>query len=355
MHLGGAVGGPAWVSWMADVVPDPLRGSYFSRRKMWGIASAVPAAFLVGWLLDRFGPGQELTACGVIFLAAAVFGVADIALHQFVPAIPVPPKRREPFLRPLVAPLRDTSKFLCFAGYIGTLTFAVGPVGQFVTLFLIQKLKIDNLAVQVMLLGAPMLAQLLVLPAWGKAVDRAGRKPVLAVASLGLVPVGLGWCLMSGGSVWLGYLLTTAGAALWAGVEMANFDFVLEMSGSSGDGKTSAGGSGYMAVNGVIINLAGCAGGLCFGGLASALSGWTWTPPGLFAAVGPLGSFDVLFALSAVLRLAAVALFLPFVSEPTARPASEAGAADDRQPLQQPVQRRVAAGAIPAVARGAAG
>lgn len=323
MHLGGAAGGPAWVSWMADVVPGRLRGGYFSRRKMWGIAPAVPAAFLVGWLLTKCPPGHELQLCAVIFLAAAAFGVADIALHQFVPAIPVPPKRREPFLRPLVAPLKD-KRFLCFAGYIGTLTFAVGPVGQFVTLFLIQKLKIDSLAVQVMLLGAPMLAQLAVLPAWGRAVDRAGRKPVLAVASLGLVPVGLGWCLMGGNTVWLGYVLTMAGAMLWAGVEIANFDFVLEMSGSRGDGKTSAGGSGYNAVNSVIINLAGCGGGLCFGWVASSLSTWTWTPTGPLSFVGTLGSFDVLFAISALMRLAAVALFLPFVKEPAAKPAGEA-------------------------------
>jgi hypothetical protein len=34
--------------------------------------------------------------------------------------------------------------------------------------------------------------------------------------------------------------------------------------------------------------------------------------------------YDVLFALSGVLRLAAVAVFLPFIHEPTARTAGEA-------------------------------
>ena len=53
MHAAGAVGGPAWVSWMADVVPERLRGKYFSRRRQWGIVSAIPTALLVGWLLDR--------------------------------------------------------------------------------------------------------------------------------------------------------------------------------------------------------------------------------------------------------------------------------------------------------------
>ena len=55
--------------------------------------------------------------------------------------------------------------------------------------------------------------------------------PVLAIASLGLVPIGLGWCLVSPGCLWLGYLLSAAGAALWAGVEVANLNLVLEMAG----------------------------------------------------------------------------------------------------------------------------
>jgi hypothetical protein len=44
VHALNAIGGPAWVSWMADIVPDRVRGKYFSRRRQWGIVSAVPAA-----------------------------------------------------------------------------------------------------------------------------------------------------------------------------------------------------------------------------------------------------------------------------------------------------------------------
>src|SRR5688572_5335083 len=53
MHVGGAVGGPGWMTWMADVVPERVRGKYFSRRRQWGILSAIPAALFAGWLLDR--------------------------------------------------------------------------------------------------------------------------------------------------------------------------------------------------------------------------------------------------------------------------------------------------------------
>ena len=334
MHLGQAVGGPAWMSWMADVVPPRVRGRYFSRRRQWGLVSAVPTAFLVGWLLDRYGGAggsAELAVCALIFLGAMVFGLADIALFHAVPHAP-PARRRDPLFAPLAGPLKDR-RFLWFAAYVGSLVFAVGPIGQFVTLFLIERLGIGNLAVQVMLLGGPMAATLLVLPAWGHAIDRMGRKPVLAIASLGLVPVGLGWCLMrpgGGATLWLGYALSALGAALWAGVEMANMDVVMEMSGrkpaAGGDESPKpAGGSGYVAVNAVIINVAGMLGGLCFGGLLSLLKGWSWTPPAALASwTGDLGPFDALFALSAAVRLLAVVAFLPRVDEPDAAPTREA-------------------------------
>src|SRR5688500_193287 len=66
MHVAGNVGGPAWVSWMADVVPERLRGKYFSRRRQFGILTAIPAAVFAGWFLDRLsdtggvGAGNEL-------------------------------------------------------------------------------------------------------------------------------------------------------------------------------------------------------------------------------------------------------------------------------------------------------
>jgi hypothetical protein len=152
-----------------------------------------------------------------------------------------------------------------------------------------------------------------------------GMKPVLAIASLGLVPVGLGWCFMGAGSntAWLGFVLSAAGAALWTGVEVANLNFVLEFSSTRGDdsGKSS-GGSSYVAVNSVIINIAGCLGGLASGVIASCLKDWHWTP-GILG-LGDITFYEVLFALSGVLRLVAAVVFLPMIHEQGAATAVEA-------------------------------
>jgi MFS family permease len=316
MHAGQAVGGPAWVNWMADIVPARSRGTYFSRRRQLGTVTAVPTALVVGLVLDHYRlaePMTVLTCVACVFLVAMVPGVIDIALFHRVPH-EVRTKPSIPLRQLMLKPLRDR-EFLWFGGFVATLVFAVSFMGQFITLFLIQKLNVSNTGTQLMLLAVPMLAQMAVLPMWGRVVDRMGKKPALVIAALGLVPVGMGWCLMNSGAIWLGYLLSAMGAALWVGVETANLDLILEF-GSSGDDE--GGGTSYVAVNTVILNIAGFLGGISSGIVATWLRDWTWDTG--ISWLAPFSYFEALFFISAMMRLMAVVVFLPHVHEHDARP-----------------------------------
>lgn len=317
MYAAGAAGGPAWVSWMADTVPPRLNGTYFSRRRQWGILSGVPAAIIVGCLLDRWsvhGDLAVLRGCAAVFVVCAFFGLADIHLFQFVPPARGKPRTGKQLLGSLREPIRDRP-FLGYCGFVGAMTFAVSFLGQFATLYLLEQVCASNMGVQMILVVAPMLAQLLVLGVWGRAADRMGKKPLLVLASAGLVPVGIGWCFVTAHQIWLAYLLSALGAALWTGVEVANLNLTLETSG-----RGEHGGSSYAAVNSVIINVAGCMGGLAAGLIAQVLGNWHWHPS---FAWKTFSFYDVLFALSAVLRLGTVIAFVPLLHEPAARPTRE--------------------------------
>jgi len=327
MHACQSVGGPAWTSWMADLVPDRRRGKYFARRRQWGLLSAIPAALFAGWILDRTvagSLGNPLVTLGwfaILFMIAAVFGVADIHLFQHVPEIPRAGRSGSTLFTALSEPLCNRH-FLWFAACVATLLFAVSFMGQFVTLYLIDRVGVNNTQIQLILLVAPSIAQLLLLPVWGAAVDRMGKKPVLAIAALGLVPVGVGWSFLGSGNIWLGYLLAGGGAAFWTGVEVANLNLVLEMSGSNDDDDNPGGGSAYVAVNSVIVNISGCLGGLSAGLIAQGLRNWHWTPA--FALGKTFTFYDILFGVSGLLRFVAAVLFLPHIVELGAKPAREA-------------------------------
>lgn len=320
MHCGQAVGGPAWVSWMSDMVPESLRGVYFSRRRQWGLLPALPAALMVGWYLNTADASttavESLRLCTVIFLCATVFGIADIALYQFIPDSAPPPPARVGWRDVFVEPLRNR-QFLWFSGCVGVLTLATSFMGQFVTLFMMQQLKVSDLRTQLLVIVAPALAQLVSFRLWGSAADRMGKTPVLAIAALGLVPVGIGWCFVDSSNLWLAYLLSAAGQLLWTGIEVANLNIVLELGSSGTDGRQE-GGTHFVAVNSVIINIAGCLGGVVAGIVAWQLRDWTTT-----ILDRRLTFFEVLFAGSAVVRLLAVVIFVPRLHEPAARPAHE--------------------------------
>lgn len=238
-----------------------------------------------------------------------------------MPDIPTPPKPRVSIFRTWRDPLTNR-QFLWFAGCVATMLFGISFMGQFVTFYIIEHLGDQraggiNAMTQMMVIIVPAIAQLLVLGAWGKAADKMGKRPVLILSGLGLVPVALGWCFVTRDMLWLGYVVSGLGAALWAGVEVANFNLVLQWSGHGDDENGSRGGTAYMAVNAVIINIAGCLGGLSAGFVAQLLRDmdWQWvTSFKIFT------FYDVLFVMSALLRFLAIVVFVPRIHEPDAAP-----------------------------------
>jgi MFS family permease len=321
MNCGGAVGSVAWTSWMADIVPGRLNGKYFSRRRQWGIASAIPTAIFVGWVLDHHvSPTDQpavMAACALLFVCSAVFGTADIATFHFVPDVYRPPTSDGGIIKALIEPLRNRD-FLCAVGFVAVMIFALTIMNQFVTLYLIDKVKASNTQTQFIVLIGPAIAQLLTLGVWGAAADRMGQKPLLILSGIGMVLPGLGWLLTTSSTIWMGYIAAMAGAALWTGIEIANFNLVLELSTNTGEG--TKGSSSYIAVNAIVTNVAGFFGGIASGVIAQILGDWHWHPSPRFKT---FDYFDILFVLSAVLRLLAVVIFLPLIQEPQARPSFE--------------------------------
>jgi MFS family permease len=292
---------PAWVSWMADLVPTRLRGRYFSRRIQLGQLVGLCATVIVGLLLDRAevaGLEVLLRTVSILFAAASVCGTIDILIFLKVPDEKREAKPALQFWALIRGPLGDRS-FRRYLAFTATLTFGIGFIPPFVWLYLLDEVKLTNFQASMMLQVVPLMVTMGMLPLWGRLTDRLGRKPVLVIAGLMIVHGAAVWIFVTREHWWLGYMASLIATAAWPGMELANFNFLLGMSGSEGGRRQ---GSAYVALNSLVAALAGMVSGLAAGVLAEALKNWRGSIAGW-----PLTYHGVLFLLSAALRLLALA------------------------------------------------
>jgi MFS family permease len=301
------ISSPAWMSWMAELIPGRIRGRYFSRRVQLGQAVGLVLSFLCGLALDWPKPEEQRLMRNVIsalFAVAGVSGIIDILLF-----LKVPDNAREstrPALRfrdLLRGPLSDPN-FRRFLGYSFTMTLATGFIGQFVWLYLFDAVGMSNVRANILLVSIPLLVGMATYPFWGRIVDRFGSKPALIAAGILVINGATSWIFVTRDSWIPGYLIVLISTAAWSGMDIASFNLLLRMTEVRGGKRSSD--SAFIAINSVAVAVAGTLSGLFGGGVAEWLgSDWHTTICGW-----PLTYHGVLFLCSGVLRLAAVGWIL---------------------------------------------
>jgi MFS family permease len=302
------VAAPAVLAWLADLVPGRIRGRYFSRRLQVGQFVGLAATVVIGYALDRADQLGETTLINTLVFALSVSAACGILDFFLLSGIQDPPAHRpNPNLKikDLVhGPLAD-SNFRRFLGFTATLTFAIGFIGQFIWLYLFDVVGMSNMQANLMLVALPLFVQMLTYPIWGRLTDRLGRRPVLIIAGLLIVNGASALILVTPDHWWLGFAAVLFTAAAWPGVELGNLNLLMEMSRTHPNGY---GGSAYIAINSVVIAVAGVASGLFGGVMAEVLEGWQGSLLGW-----PLTYHGILFLVSAGLRLLAVVWVITLV------------------------------------------
>jgi MFS family permease len=304
-----SVGSPAWISWMADLVPADIRGRYFAKRRMWGIVSAVITVIVVAKLIDWKIPKDTDPITGLKWMAlilgvAAFLGILDIFFFRYIPHVPPIRKEKPPLLLTLRQAFADRP-YLKLCIFASLVHFSVASTGQFTALYLRERVGLDWGTMTYMLFVAPQLAMLLVIPFWGKWVDKIGPVVVLKWSTIALIPIGMGWCVANLGPWWIGFVLASLGAMAWYGLEAANFNITLKMS-SSRDESGKTGGSTYWALNALLFSVAGVASSWLTGWLMQALKGYRFTVGNL---PEQFTEYEIFFAISVVMRIVPVVAF----------------------------------------------
>jgi MFS family permease len=298
--MNGSMLTPAWIAWMAELVPARIRGRYFSRRSQAGQLVGLLVTPMVGWLLDLAGVGGPLSLHAVIallFAAAAILGTIDIFCFTHIPAPRARPQPGLSLWHMLRGPLADRS-FRRLLGFNATMTFAVAYVGQFVWLLILDVNHMSNSRANTLLMVLPIVVAMPCYPAWGRLIDRLGRKPVMRIAGLFVIQGAFIWIFVSGPHWWVAYIGVVLASIAWPAVDLASFNMLLSMGDGKGERRRI---SAYAAVNSLVNALSGMLSGLFAGAVAQTIGPWRGSLFGY-----PLTYHGVLLLISGVLRAIAL-------------------------------------------------
>jgi len=223
----GMIIGPAWNSWMGDLVPEKERGAYFGRRNMIAGFASFVALLIGGYILQHFSADAKTEYAGF----AIILGIALISrvvsfiylTRKYEPKYRIAEEAQFSFVDFVKqARFRNYGRFVI---YLSLMNFAVYLAAPFFAAYMLYDLKLDYMTFTI-INAAAIITKHLSMPVWGRMSDQFGRKKILSLTGF-LVPfIPLLW-LFSENVVYLILIQFYAGF-IWAGFEIASFSFVFD-------------------------------------------------------------------------------------------------------------------------------
>jgi MFS family permease len=186
--VAGSIGGPAWSSWMKDIVPKHI-GAYFGfRNRIVGFV-ALMSMLAAGLILDQVGKTSIFFAFALLF-GLAFFGRALSAYYfkkQYEPVYKYDKKSFFSF-KDFVSKMffNNYGKFVLF---ISLISFGVAVASPYFAVFMLRNLGFSYLSYTFVIFSGA-LSLLGFLPIWGKFSDRYGNVKTLKISGIliALVP-----------------------------------------------------------------------------------------------------------------------------------------------------------------------
>ena len=290
----GMILGPAWNSWMGDLVVEDRRGAYFGRRSKITGAITLIAVLAAGSILERYNGARETqyTGFAIIFLLALLSRMGSVLFlsKQYEPEYAAPHRSEFGFLEFLrQARFRNYGRFVL---YLGLMNFSVFMAAPFFTPYMLQDLHLSY-QVFTIVTSAAIVMKVVSLPIWGRAADRFGARRVLSLTGALMPVVPVLW-LLSGNIAWLIAIQAYAGF-IWAGFEIAAFSFIFDT--TSPRNRTTCV-AYYNMINGAAL-----ISGALLGSLIVHMNALFWS------------KYLIVFLLSGILRAITSVIFLPRLRE----------------------------------------
>jgi len=230
----GSFAGPAWYSWMNDIVITE-KGKYFGKRSAITGFVALLAMLVAGWLLDKFELAH-LALWGFAMLFSIAFLGRLVSAMLFKKHYEPKFKTSKEYYFSLWAFIKKmhSNNFGRFVIYVTLTSLTTSIAGPFFVVYVYKDLNFTNLYYSLYIIVGS-LATLMFQPAWGKFADKFGNAKVLKICG-GLVPlVPLSWLplptiLTHASWLVLPFILLTqifSGFA-WAGFNLSTTNFIYD-------------------------------------------------------------------------------------------------------------------------------
>ncbi len=212
---GGLAGGPAWNSWIEQIVPRTVRAGYFAKRTR-ATQIATLCGFVGGGLLLQYGRGAGwvTTAFAVLFLVAFLFRMISVVMLAAHKTPPAKPERAKVVSDNIAGSTLDGRHLLIYLVMVQGVVQISGP---FFTPYMLKKLEMSYV-VFTLLVAVAFTAKVVSLAAWGKVAKNRGAAWLLTFGAFAIVPLSSLWTV-SQSLPWLIFIQAINGC-MWAAYEL---------------------------------------------------------------------------------------------------------------------------------------
>ena len=289
------ISGPAWFSWMGDLIENKKRGNYFSKRSRIIQFVSITTTIISGFFLDFFkNHGILILGFSTFFFIAMTARLISRHLikGQYEPKIKL--ERDYYFSFGQFVKKMRYNNFGRFTIFRAFLSFSVMVAGPFFTIYMLKNLGFSYITFTIVTISQTVFS-MLVLPLWGKFSDKYGNYKTMKITSVIIFLIPLPWIFIKSPILLILIPMLISGIG-WAGFDLAVNNFIY-------DSVTPQRRGLCVAYFNVVVG---------FGVFLGAGLG------GLLAAYLPLNSLNIIlgiFLISSILRFLTVIIFLPKVKE----------------------------------------
>lgn len=220
---------PAWTSMVADMVPDFVRGRYFSSRNMVMGAAALIVAPLAGIIIRQLNGmgGHPYLGFQAVFFCAFLFGVISTLSFHRIAEPPLNEQQNPPHHRGDTRRLlRQNVPFLGLVISAFIWGMALQVAAPFFNVYLVRQFDAGAGTIGALAAVSSLMA-LVGQVVFGRLLDKKGALWVQVVCGFTIPVLPLAWIFIT--APWQVGLINTLGGFIWAGYTLSNFSLLLEL------------------------------------------------------------------------------------------------------------------------------